>query len=262
MKCGVFDSGIGGLSVAGELLKARLFREIVYFGDTARVPYGNRNESTIIRYSLEALEFLKNFDIDFLVVACNSASAWALEELKKEANFPVVGVIEAGVEGVKKLPPTAPILLTGTRATIKSQIYQRELKREGYSNLIALPTPLFVPFVEEGLWKGSLIEAVFAHYFHHLNREKVEGVILGCTHYPFLSPIFQKFFPNATLIHSGKSIVEYLRRHFHFSPAPSTSFQIYASENVAEVRQKALHWLTSMGVKITLETGGIFTSGR
>ncbi|MRJ07244.1 MAG: glutamate racemase, partial [Epsilonproteobacteria bacterium] len=191
MRCGIFDSGVGGLTVAGEIYRANIFREIVYYGDTARVPYGNRNESTIIRYSLEALEFLKNFDIDMLVVACNSASAWALEELRKEADFPVIGVIEAGVEGVKSLPTSTKLLLTGTRATITSQIYQRELKKAGYHNLISRATPLFVPFVEEGIWSGSLIEGVFEHYFHSLPREEIGGVILGCTHYPFLSEVFR-----------------------------------------------------------------------
>ncbi|WP_457562483.1 glutamate racemase, partial [Caminibacter pacificus] len=123
MKCGVFDSGIGGLSVAREILNAKLFDEIIYFGDTARVPYGNKNESTIIRYSLEALEFLKNFDIDFLIVACNSASSVAIEELKKEASFPVIGVIEAGVKAIENEKKDANILLTGTKRTINSQKY-------------------------------------------------------------------------------------------------------------------------------------------
>jgi glutamate racemase len=199
------------------------------------------------------LEFLKNFDIDMLVVACNSASAWALEELRKEADFPVIGVIEAGVEGVKSLPTSTKLLLTGTRATITSQIYQRELKKAGYHNLISRATPLFVPFVEEGIWSGSLIEGVFEHYFHSLPREEIGGVILGCTHYPFLSEVFRKFFPNATLIHSGKSIVRYLKTHYNLPPTSTNSFQIYASENVSRVRQIAKDWLKLMGLQSRLE---------
>ena len=101
-KVGIFDSGVGGLTVAKSVYQAKLFDEIIYFGDTARVPYGSKNESTIIRYSLESLEFLKNFDINFLITACNSVSSCALPELQKEANFEVVGVIEAGIEAVKK----------------------------------------------------------------------------------------------------------------------------------------------------------------
>ena len=101
-KAGVFDSGVGGLTVAKEIYKSKLFDEIIYFGDTARVPYGSKNESTIIRYSLESLEFLKNFDINFLITACNSVSSCAIPELKKESSFPVVGVIEAGFKAVTK----------------------------------------------------------------------------------------------------------------------------------------------------------------
>jgi len=100
-KAGIFDSGVGGLTVAKSIYEAKIFDEIVYFGDTARVPYGSKNESTIIRYSLESLEFLKNFEINFLITACNSVSSCAIPELKKETNFPVVGVIEAGIKATK-----------------------------------------------------------------------------------------------------------------------------------------------------------------
>ena len=100
-RVGIFDSGVGGLTVAKSINQAKLFDEIIYFGDTARVPYGSKNESTIIRYSLESLEFLKNFDINFLITACNSVSSCALPELRKEANFEVVGVIEAGIQAVQ-----------------------------------------------------------------------------------------------------------------------------------------------------------------
>ena len=238
MKCGIFDSGIGGISVAREILKAKLFDEIVYYGDTARVPYGNKNKSTIIRYSLEALEYLKNFDIDFLIVACNTASAVAVEELKKEAKFPVVGVIEAGIEAVKKENRNSNILLIGTRGTIKSNKYQSLLKKEGFKNIISIPTPLFVPLVEEKLYAGKIVDDVFELYFSKIDKNKIDIIILACTHYPFLSDSLTKYFPNAKLIHSGQAIVNLLKTSFNLTSKNKTSIKLFASDNIEEFREK------------------------
>ncbi|AZV46226.1 glutamate racemase [Nautilia sp. PV-1] len=241
-RCGVFDSGIGGLSVASEILKSRLFDEIIYFGDTARVPYGNKNESTIIRYSLEALEFLKNFDIDFLVVACNSASSVAIEELRREAGFPVVGVIEAGVKALNA-EKEANILLTGTKRTINSNKYQSMLKKLDYKNIISVATPLFVPLVEEGITEGKIVDEVFDLYFNDIDKNGIDYVILGCTHYPFLEKSFQKYFPNAKLIHSGQAIVELLKNEYGLKEKSDTSIKLFASDNPEELRSKAKEWL-------------------
>ena len=241
-RCGVFDSGIGGLSVASELLKAGFFDEIIYFGDTARVPYGNKNESTIIRYSLEALEFLKNFDIDFLVVACNSASSVAIDDLKKEAGFPVVGVIEAGVKALNA-PKNSKILLTGTKRTVLSGKYQNMLKSLGYQNIIPIATPLFVPLVEEGIVEGRIVDEVFELYFGGINKNEIDYVILGCTHYPFLDKSFQKHFPNAKLIHSGQAIVELLKNEYGLFPKTETKIKLFASDNPEELRRRAKEWL-------------------
>jgi glutamate racemase len=241
-RCGVFDSGIGGLSVASELLKSKLFDEIIYFGDTARVPYGNKNESTIIRYSLEALEFLKNFDIDFLVVACNSASSVAIEDLKKEAGFPVVGVIEAGVKALNAQKEST-ILLTGTKRTILSGKYQNLLINRGYENIISVSTPLFVPLVEEGIVEGRIVDEVFELYFSGINKDGIDYVILGCTHYPFLEKSFRKHFKNAKLIHSGQAIVELLKNEYFLKEKANTSIKLFASDNPEELRRRAKEWL-------------------
>ncbi|WP_456479231.1 glutamate racemase [Nautilia sp.] len=241
-RCGVFDSGIGGLSVAGELLKSKLFNEIIYFGDTARVPYGNKNESTIIRYSLEALEFLKNFDIDFLVVACNSASSVAVEELRREAGFPVVGVIEAGVKALNA-SKNSNILLTGTKRTIASNKYQNMLQNLGYGNIVSIATPLFVPLVEEGITEGKIVDEVFELYFGNIDKKSIDYVILGCTHYPFLEKSFQKHFPNAKLIHSGQAIVELFKNEYNLKEKSDTSIKLFASDNPEDLRRKAKEWL-------------------
>ncbi|WP_024791414.1 MULTISPECIES: glutamate racemase [unclassified Lebetimonas] len=243
MKCGIFDSGIGGLSVASSILKAKLFDEIIYYGDTARVPYGNKNESTIIRYSLEAMEFLKNFNIDFLIVACNTASATAVEELKKEASFPVVGVIEAGVKALENKNRNSNILLIGTKRTVNSGKYEKLLKQKGFKNIISIATPLFVPFVEEGITEGKIINEVFELYFKNIEKEKIDIVILGCTHYPFLSNSLQKYFPNAKLIHSGQAIVELLKNEYNLTPKKSSSIKLLASDDPDGLRNKAKEWL-------------------
>ncbi|WP_456488999.1 glutamate racemase [Caminibacter pacificus] len=248
MKCGVFDSGIGGLSVAREILNAKLFDEIIYFGDTARVPYGNKNESTIIRYSLEALEFLKNFDIDFLIVACNSASSVAIEELKKEASFPVIGVIEAGVKAIENEKKDANILLTGTKRTINSQKYQNLLKQKGFKNIIPKATPLFVPLVEEGIVEGKIVDEVFDLYFHDIKKDEIDLIILGCTHYPFLEKSFKKHFKNAKLIHSGQAIVKMLKNDFSLKEKKESKIKLFASDNPEELRSRAKEWLNSSQV--------------
>jgi glutamate racemase len=242
-KVGIFDSGVGGLTVAKSIYEAKLFDEIIYFGDTARVPYGSKNESTIIRYSLEALEFLKNFDINFLITACNSVSSCALPELKKESNFEVVGVIEAGIEAVKNhAKENDTILVIGTKTTINSKLYEIGLNNLGYKNIISIPTPLFVPIVEEEAYKKGLLKETFELYFSNLNKEKIDIVVLGCTHFPMISKYLQEYFYNAKLIHSGEAIVSLLENRYHLTPKNHTNIQFLASENPNHLKEVAKKW--------------------
>ncbi len=243
MKAALFDSGVGGLTVAKSLIEHRLFEEIIYFGDTARVPYGTKDKNTIIRYSLEALEFFKNFDVDMLITACNSVSAHALAELKKNAPFPVIGVIEPGVLALrqKRISKTADILIIGTQATISSQKYQFLLTNLGYENITAKATPLFVPLVEEGIVMGEIVEATMRHYFQDM---RPDAVILGCTHFPLLSQALQNYFgKNCLLIHSGDAIVEYLEVYYGLKRGEEpTSVKLFASENPEKLRSIAQQW--------------------
>ena len=171
MKIGVFDSGVGGLSVLKSLINAKLFDEIIYYGDTARVPYGNKDKATIVRFSLEAVDFFIPHKIDMLIVACNTASAYALKEMQKIAPFPVIGVVESGVLSLsnKIKNKKDSILIIATKATIKSGIYEKELRKLGYENITSLQTGLFVPLVEEGVFEGELLEATMKYYFGGLN---------------------------------------------------------------------------------------------
>ena len=245
MKIGVFDSGAGGLSVVKSLLAHNLFDEIIYYGDTARVPYGPKDKNTIIRYSLEALEFFNNFDIDLLITACNTVSAYALPEMNAQSSYPVVGVIEPGVLALENsnLAKEDNILIMATRATIASRRYEIALQKRGYHNITSLQTGLFVPLVEEGIFEGELLEATMEHYFSTIEAPK--AIILGCTHFPLIGEALKKYFNNKPLlIHSGEAIVEYLEARYELSQKKEeANLKIFASDNVSGLRKIANAWL-------------------
>lgn len=244
MTVGVFDSGVGGLTVAKSLIEHHLFDEIIYYGDTARVPYGPKDENTIIRYSLEALEFFKNFDIDLMITACNTVSAYALPELSKNGSIDVVGVIEPGVLAVENLnlKKDASILVIGTKATIKSGVYAKLLQERGYTNVSGIETGLLVPLVEDGIFNGALMDATLHHYFGALRQPDV--IILGCTHFPLLADAIKNFFPTTQLVHSGEAIVEYLEATRPSIPRNTDPIlRFFASENPEGLKKVAHSWL-------------------
>ncbi len=246
MKIGVFDSGIGGLSVVKSMLSHQLFEEIIYYGDTARVPYGTKDKNTIIRYGIEAVEFFKNFELDMIIVACNTVSAYALDEMRQSADCPVIGVVEAGVLACKNslIDKTSNILILGTKATIRSKAYETGLKELGFTNLDAKATGLFVPLVEEDIFNGEVIDATFRHYFTDI-KNPPSALILGCTHFPLLASELQKYFGKDTkLIHSGEAIVEHLEKQFNFvNKHPKTTLKFFASENPEALKLVAHNWL-------------------
>ncbi|HIC12526.1 MAG TPA: glutamate racemase [Sulfurimonas sp.] len=245
MKVGVFDSGIGGLTVVKSLLEHQLFEEIIYFGDTARVPYGSKDKSTIIRYGIEAVEFFKNFELDMIIVACNSVSAYALSEMNECASCPVIGVVEAGVLATANALQNkdSKVLILGTHATINSKAYETGLKNQGFIYLEAKATPLFVPLVEEEILSGEILNATLKHYFSDTQTPK--AVILGCTHFPLLTPVLANHFgENTKLIHSGDAIVEYLENKFDFyKQYANPTLKFFASENPEALRETAKKWL-------------------
>jgi len=245
MKIGVFDSGVGGFSVVKSLLKHKMFEEIVYYGDTARVPYGTKDQNTIIRYSLEAIEFFNNFDIDLLITACNTVSAYALPDMRSKSSYPVVGVIESGIKALQnKLPDrSANILIIATQSTVASKRYQREIAQLGYQNITAIATGLLVPVVEEGLFEGKIVQSIMEYYFEGLERP--DAIILGCTHFPLLSHAISNYFDgHPLLIHSGEAIVEHLEETMKLNRSfEQTKLTIFASDNVEGLRKVANRWL-------------------
>lgn len=245
MKVGVFDSGIGGLSVVKSLLDNKLFEEIIYFGDTARVPYGIKDKSTIIRYAIEAVEFFKNFELDLIIVACNTVSAHALNEMRDVSLCPVIGVVEAGILATANAlsDKSSNILILGTKATINSRAYEIGLSAKGFLNLEAKATGLFVPLVEEEIYDGEILEAVFKHYFNSL--KKPDAIILGCTHFPLIADAIKNYFGKETiLIHSGDAIVEQLEIDFDFKiKFEKTKLEFFASENPEALKAIGKKWL-------------------
>ena len=244
-KVGVFDSGAGGLTVVKSLIEHKLFDEIIYYGDTARVPYGPKDPATITRYALEALEFFKNFDIDLMITACNSVSAHALLELRANAEFEVHGVIEPGILALKNsnLPLSSRILILGTKATINSGLYQRGISDLGFNHIEAIATSLFVPIVEEGIFEGEVLQSALSYYMGNVNQP--DAVILGCTHFPLIAEAIGSFFPNKPLlIHSGEAIAEYLENNGCLGYSKKeTELKIFASENPEGLKSIAKKWL-------------------
>ena len=205
MKIGIFDSGVGGLTVLKAIRNRYKNVDIVYLGDTARVPYGIKSKETVIRYSLECANFLIDEGIELLVVACNTASAYSIEVLKEKLNIPVFGVIEPGVEEALRSSKTKKIGVIGTQATIKSNSYQEKLSKKG-AKVYAKACPLFVPLVEEGLIKGDITRKVIEYYLKDFKNNGVDTLILGCTHYPLLKEEISNFLEKVKVIDSSEAV--------------------------------------------------------
>jgi glutamate racemase len=189
---GVFDSGIGGLTVVRELRHHLPDESIVYFGDTARVPYGAKSPETIERYSEEAGAFLLSRGVKLVVIACNTATAHAFDRLAGTLPVPVVGVIEPGARAAVEASTTGRIGVIGTAGTIRSGAYDLAVRRRLQSaRVYAQPCPLFVPLVEEGLCDGDAARIIARDYLDPLREMDVDVLILGCTHYPLLRPLLQ-----------------------------------------------------------------------
>lgn len=205
---GIFDSGVGGLTVAKEIIRQLPNENIVYFGDTARVPYGIKSRQTVVRFSVENILLLLKHDVKLICVACNTASSLALPEIKNNFRVPVIGVITPGAREAVYASQNKRIGVIGTKGTIKSRTYETEIKQlDPKVKVVAVACPLFVPFVEEGWLSGDVVMSVAKTYLKPLRDAKVDTVILGCTHYPLLRPIIQEVLgKRVTLIDSAKQV--------------------------------------------------------
>lgn len=212
MAIGIFDSGVGGLTVFSSVAKAFSDTDIYYLGDTARVPYGNRSEDTIITYSLECADYLvNNFRIDALVVACNTASSFAMDAVRERFDLPVIGVVRPGAEKALRVTKSGRIAVIGTRATVRSASYAKMLKSlaaERDIEVVQKACPLFVPLVEEMLVDGEIADKAVRMYLDGLINSGADTLILGCTHYPVLKPLIQKIYPEINIVDSSEVVVE------------------------------------------------------
>lgn len=214
---GIFDSGIGGLTVLGEVERLLPYEDIVYFGDTARVPYGNKSKSTIIKFSHESAKFLQKKRVKMIIVACNTSSSLALESLKKSFNIPILGVIEAGVERAVKVTRRKRIAVIGTKSTVKSNSYQKLIVKKNKSiKVYSQECPLFVPLVEEGILNGRIVKEVMKMYLKGLRAKSIDVIILGCTHYPLLKGQISSYLKGVTIIDSAKEVAAYTKSILKF----------------------------------------------
>lgn len=210
---GVFDSGIGGLTVVKRLASTLPNESIIYFGDTARVPYGSKSNSTVIEYSIQNTKFLLQKNIKALVVACNTASSIAIPDLKKMFDIPIIGMIEPGSRMALNKSKAKKIGVIGTRATINNLAYSKEIKKLNNSaQVIEKPCPLFVPLAEEGWIKHQATFEIAEEYLNEFREIGIDTLVLGCTHYPILSEVIQKVVGDkVALIDSGVASSEVIK---------------------------------------------------
>lgn len=209
---GIFDSGIGGLTVTKEIVKQLPNESIIYLGDTARVPYGTRSKEVITKFALELVDFLLKREVKCLVVACNTISSVALEEIKKVSPVPVIGVVHPAVKKAVKSTRNKKIGVIGTQGTIRSRAYENEIKKmDPQITVISTGCPLFVPLAEEGLHKHKATKLMAEDYLKEIIASDVDTLILGCTHYPLLfETIAETVGPGVALIDSAGPTTEEL----------------------------------------------------
>lgn len=209
---GIFDSGVGGLTVLKEVMEMLPNEDIIYLGDTARVPYGNKSRNVIVRFSTENILYLLRKKVKLVIVACNTASSLALKHLRRVFNIPIIGVIEAGVQEAVSKTKKKKIGVIGTKSTIYSNSYKRSItKIDSSIKVYQQACPLFVPLIEEGILKGEIIDIFIQLYLSRLKHIGIDVLILGCTHYPLIQKPIAKFLKNVKIINSAKAVALYTK---------------------------------------------------
>ncbi len=248
-KCsiGVFDSGVGGLTVVKEIRKKLPEESIVYFGDSARVPYGTKSKDTILRFAEEDINFLQSFDVKVIVSACFSVSSNALEELKKEFSIPIIGMIDPGVRALMN-SRFKRIGVIGTNATIESGTFEIKLKEKFKDvEIYSAACPLFVPLAEEGRLKGEIPELVAKEYLSPLIAQNIDALIFGCTHYPLLYSVIKNVVGDKVkIIEPGKEVALLLENFLEDNSMRAEkkgSLNIYLSDIPRNFRETVVNFL-------------------
>ncbi|NIA23285.1 MAG: glutamate racemase [Proteobacteria bacterium] len=212
---GIFDSGVGGLTVVKQILKELPNENIVYFGDTARVPYGTKSKETITHFAMQDVRFLLSFNVKIIVVACNSVSSNSIDILKRKFSLPVIGVIDAGAEAACSYTRNRRIGVIGTDATVESNAYQMKIEGKcSAKNIFARSCPLFVPLAEEGFTEGKIPGMIAEKYLTEIRKKQIDTLILGCTHYPLLATTIQNVMgEDVTLVDPGVEVAKRVKKY-------------------------------------------------
>lgn len=242
---GVFDSGLGGLTILNALRRALPHEDLIYFGDTANVPYGSKSKQTVTRFSLDIARFLEDQGVKMIIVACNTASALALAELRKQCHVPVLGVIEPGAAKAARTTRNGRVAVLGTEGTVKSNAYPRAiLKKRPHTHITQQACPLFVPLVEENWVKKPATRLIAQTYLAAVQKSHADTVILGCTHYPVLKKVIADVLGNHVhLVDSAETLaesaIEFLQTHRQNETAGRGRLTVYASDDPARFKRLA-----------------------
>jgi glutamate racemase len=249
---GVFDSGFGGLTVLKELVTLIPGADYLYFGDTARLPYGSKSVETVAKYAVEATLFLEGQSANLLVIACNTATALALDQITRAAKVPVIGVVEPGAEQAAAASKTRRVVVIGTEATVSSHAYLKALERRGIAAR-EKACPLLVPLVEEGWVNHPVTEQVAKIYLNDAFGDgfhDADVLVLGCTHYPLIKPLLRRTAPGTVSVvdsaHSAALAVAQKIRDLHGDVPPerqSPSLQFFATDSVEKFRRLGPNFL-------------------
>jgi len=247
---GIFDSGVGGLTVVGEIRKCLPAENIVYFGDTARVPYGTKSKETVTKFSVENVEFLMKHDVKLILVACNTASSLSLEFLKRCFRVPMLGVINPGAREAAGATRNGRIGVIGTSATISSGAYETAVKRINKKiDVYTASCPLFVPLAEEGWVNKAVAYDIAGIYLNPLKVKKIDTLVLGCTHYPLLKNVIKKVMgPKVSLVDSAREVAKEAKEILDASGTLNRSkapgeYKFFSSDEPARFIKMGEHFL-------------------
>lgn len=243
---GVFDSGVGGLTVVREIMRQLPSENVIYFGDTARVPYGSKSKDTVLKFSRQIVRFLMTKNVKAIVFACNTASALALEDMRDEIELPVVGVVRPGAKMAAEMSKTKNVGVIATEGTIKSGIYSDYIRQlDPDVTVVGKACPLFVPLVEEGLIEDRITDDMIDRYLSELKAYDVDSLVLGCTHFPLLAnPIKRYMGPDVTLINPAYETAKELKnilgaKKLLNSKDNTPSYSFYVSDGVDKFKSFA-----------------------
>lgn len=245
---GVFDSGLGGLTVMKQIMEEFPNENIVYFGDTERVPYGTRSKETIIKYSMSDIRFLESRNVKYIIIACGTASSAALPEIQDKFETPIVGVVEATANAAVLATENKKIGVIGTNGTIKSGAYEKIINAKGIETF-SKACPLFVPLVENGHFESEAAKLIVREYLEPIKQAGVDTLILGCTHYPHLKKIIGEYMgEGVTLIDPGEELARCLKQKFdgdmlHDDEKDAVQYEYYVSDSAESFEELASMFL-------------------